>query len=83
MKITQMSNKYFKYKGYIGSAEVCLESECLIGQIMFIEDLNVYEAETFGELKQEFEDTVDEYLAICEEVGKEPNKTFHEIKMSC
>ena len=68
--------KIFKYKGYIGSAEISVEDECLHGKILFIADLVTYEAEKFSDLKREFEDAIDDYLELCREIGKEPNKTM-------
>lgn len=73
-----MSNQKetFSYKGYFGSAEVSQEDECFAGQILYIDDLIMYEGDTYKELEQAFQASVDDYLAFCDEVGKEPQKTY-------
>ena len=35
-----------------------------------------YEAKDLAQLKREFQISVDDYLAFCDERGKEPNKPF-------
>jgi len=73
-----MSNQKetFSYKGYFGSAEVSQEDECFAGQILYIDDLIMYEGDTYKEFEQAFQASVDNYLAFCEEEGKEPQKTY-------
>ncbi len=46
------------------------------GKLLFINDLVTFEAESLRALEQEFKISVDEYLADCEAMGIEPNKTF-------
>ncbi len=78
--------KYFEYKNYLGSGKISIIDNCLHGQIEFINDLVNYEAQTLEELKKEFELAVDDYLQLCQEVGKAPDKTFKgsiKIKMGC
>ena len=64
------------YKGYAGSIEPQVENDILFGQILFINDLVTYEADTLKNLKQEFQTSVDDYLAFCKEHDKQPNKPF-------
>lgn len=65
-----------KYKGYIGSCNICLESNTIHGKIEFINDLVTFEAEGVQDLKDEFIAAVDDYLETCKQLGKEPNKTL-------
>ena len=67
---------HLQYKGYNGTIEPQLEDETLFGQILFINDTITYESDSVAGLKKEFETSVDDYLAFCKEVGKEPNKPF-------
>lgn len=69
-----MMNEFFKYKKYIGSVEIDMEENVLHGKVMFISGLITYESVKFDldELKHEFEESVNEYLADCEELGIEP-----------
>lgn len=68
--------EYLQYKGYHGTIEPQLEDNTLFGKVAFINDLVTYEARDLAQLKKEFEISVDDYLAFCEERGKEPNKPF-------
>ena len=70
-----MSN-IMRYNGYCGSVEHSLEDMVLHGKILFINDLVTYEADTLPELEQAFHEEVDDYIAFCEKIGKEPEKPF-------
>lgn len=67
---------YLKYKGYLGTIEPDLETGELFGKLAFIRDLVTYEAETLKALEQEFKNSVDEYLASCSELNKQPDQPF-------
>ncbi len=69
-------SKLMLHKGFYGSADVSLEDDILFGKIECINDLVTYEAETPLALKAAFEEAVDDYLATCEAIGKEPEKPF-------
>lgn len=63
-----------KYKGYQGTIEPDLESNILCGKVLFIKSLLIYEANTIAELKERFEQLIDEYLEDCKAEGIEPDK---------
>lgn len=63
-----------KHQGYTGSVEVSVEDDCLHGKVLFIADLVTYEAESLSGLKREFREAVDDYIEMCKEIGKDPNK---------
>lgn len=69
-------NEVLKYKGYHGSTEYSLEDDCLFGRILGINDVVTYEGNSVKEIKAAFKDSVDDYLAFCKEVSKEPNKPY-------
>jgi predicted HicB family RNase H-like nuclease len=64
------------HKGFTGSYEVSLEDDCVIGRVLFIDDIITYEGETVAELKANFEAAVDRYIAHCKKTGKPANKPF-------
>ena len=64
------------YKGYIGMVEYSEEDSCLFGRIAGIRDIISYEGESVTEIRQAFEEAVDDYLEHCAEIGKEPNKPY-------
>lgn len=66
----------FEYNGYTGSIVASVNDQCLYGKILFIVDTVTYEAETVAGLKAEFIAAVDDYIATCAEIGKEPQKPF-------
>ena len=54
---------YMKYKGYTGSVEYSEEDNCLFGKVMGLsKDAITYEGQTVDELRQDFEESVDDYL---------------------
>ncbi|MBY6192928.1 type II toxin-antitoxin system HicB family antitoxin [Marinobacter hydrocarbonoclasticus] len=71
-----MNSNILKYKGQIGSIEHDLDRGMLYGKLLFINDFVNYEAESLRALEQEFQISVDEYLADCTAMGIEPNKPF-------
>jgi predicted HicB family RNase H-like nuclease len=64
------------YKEYIGTVSYSNEDEVFYGKIHGINDLVTFEGTTVKKLKASFEESVDDYLATCEELGKAPDKTF-------
>lgn len=64
-----------KYKGFIGSIEAELEDNTLYGKVLGLDKqtLITYEGQTLAELKEDFENAVDDYIQHC----KENNLPFH------
>ena len=56
-----------EYKGYIGSVEVSEEDGIFFGKVMGIRSLISYEGENYTDLKNDFHEAVDEYMAKCNE----------------
>ncbi len=71
-----MSNNLLEHRGFRGSIEASLEDDIIFGKVLFIEGLISYSGETLSELKQQFCEAVDEYIASCEKRGVEPQKPF-------
>ena len=63
-----------EYKGYLGSVLYSDEDETFHGRLEFIRDLVTYEGENAKGLKRAFHEAVDDYLALCAEQGREPEK---------
>lgn len=59
------------YKGYTASVEVDLEAGILFGRVLDIKDVVTFKAKNINEAYEEFQTSVDEYLAFCEELGEE------------
>ncbi len=67
-------SEFLTHRGYKGSIEPSVEDDCLYGQVLFINDTLIYSGNTIPELKQNFIQSVDEYLADCEALGKDPDQ---------
>ena len=68
---------YLKYKGYSGSVEYDESVQFLTGKVLGIKrDCILYEGTTVSEIKKDFEDAVDDYLAHCAAMGIEPEKPY-------
>ena len=65
-----------KYKDFEGSVETDIERNCCRGKILFIDDLVTYESETLQGLQKQFEESVEDYVETCKQIGKEPQKPF-------
>ena len=70
--------KTLNYKGYIGSIEVSEEDNCLFGKILDLpnDTMISYEGETVEQLKSDFMEAVDAYIAYCKENGIAPHKSY-------
>lgn len=71
-----MSKKILEYKGFQGSVEFSLENNLLFGKILHIEDLVSFEADDIKGLQASFEESVEDYLKTCEELGVVPDKPY-------
>lgn len=63
-----------EYKGYIGKVEFDDEADIFHGEVINTRDAITFQGKSVSELKQAFQDSVDDYLAFCGERGEEPDK---------
>jgi len=64
------------YKGYTAIVGFSAEDECLVGHITGINDVIGFHADSVEEIRKVFHETVDDYLATCAKIGREPNKPY-------
>jgi len=64
-----------KYKGYIGSVAYSEPDKVFFGKLEGIDALVNYEGESVAELTAAFHEAVDDYLALCEDIGQKPEKS--------
>lgn len=67
---------FLEYKDYRARVEYDYENKTLFGVVDGVRDLVTFEAESAQDIEKEFRTAVDDYLNFCEEVGKEPEKSF-------
>ncbi|HIZ80618.1 MAG TPA: type II toxin-antitoxin system HicB family antitoxin [Candidatus Mediterraneibacter pullistercoris] len=71
-----MKNNILQYKGYHAKIVFDNETFSLRGKIEGINDLVNFESKDLNTIEQEFHDAVDDYLELCKEVGKKPEKEY-------
>jgi predicted HicB family RNase H-like nuclease len=64
------------YKGYTGNIYIDAEANILFGKVLDVKDVITFQGETIAEAKQAFQDSIDDYLEFCEELGESPDKPF-------
>ena len=64
------------YRGYLGSVNYNDEDEVFYGKVEYIRSLVSYEGYDVSSLRASFHEAVDDYLALCENKGTEPEKPF-------
>lgn len=65
---------YMEYKGFHGSVQYSKEDDCLYGNVLGITDGTIlFEGSSVDELRQDFEDAVDDYIVLKKEHGESTN----------
>lgn len=66
-----------EYKGYVsGPIDFDPEDGTFSGTVASLSDVIHFEGTTAEELRASFQDSIDEYLAICTEKGRNPDRPF-------
>ncbi len=63
-----------KHKGYSATVEFSAPDEIFFGKINGIRDVVTFEADSVPKLKKAFKDAVEDYLATCQQLGKDSDK---------
>ena len=69
-------NDILEYKGYYADIHFSANDEVFFGKLIGISDLISFEGNSVNELKEAFKEAVEDYLETCQEIGKEPDKTY-------
>ncbi len=64
------------YKNYAARIEYSEEDDCFVGHIAGINDVIGFHADSVKALHKAFEEAVDDYLASCKKIGREPQKPY-------
>ena len=62
------------YKGYQAKVELNEDAGVFHGEVINTRDVITFQGSSVAELKQAFEDSVDDYLEFCASRGEEPEK---------
>jgi predicted HicB family RNase H-like nuclease len=63
-----------QHKGYVGKVEFDADAKILHGEVIGIRDVITFQADSGAEIEKAFRDSVDDYLAFCQERGEKPEK---------
>lgn len=64
------------YKGYIGHVEFDEENEMFVGEVINTKDVITFQSDTAHGLKQEFINSIEDYLDFCKQRSEAPEKPF-------
>lgn len=64
-----------EHKGFYGTVQYSGADECLIGHIIGISDSVSYEGKNVDDVQYDFKDAVEQYIVVCDELGKKPLKS--------
>ncbi|MDH3208515.1 MAG: type II toxin-antitoxin system HicB family antitoxin [Gemmatimonadota bacterium] len=65
-----------EYKGYTGVFEYDPSVGAFHGRVVGLQDVVTFEGRSVDELRREMEESVEDYLELCEEVGKDPERPY-------
>ena len=65
-----------EYKGYIGKVDFDDEANIFHGEVINVRDVITFQGESVQEIRQAFQESVDDYLAFCAERQEEAEKPF-------
>lgn len=65
-----------EYKDYLSRVEFDDKSNIFHGEVINIRDVITFQGKSVGELRQAFEDSVEDYLAFCANRGEKPDQPF-------
>ena len=65
-----------EYKGYHAKAYYDAADKVFVGEVVGIEDSLNFHGYSVDELESMFHQSIDNYLDLCKEIGKEPDKEY-------
>lgn len=69
-------NSMLEYKGYHASIEFDADDNIFVGEVFGIADSLSFHGSSVEELQHMFAQSIDNYLKLCAEIGKNPDKEF-------
>ncbi len=76
MKGDSAMSGMMEYKGYHAKVEYSPEDNAFIGKVFGIADTLVFDGQSIEELQAMFHTSIDDYLELCREIGKGPNREY-------
>lgn len=69
-------NNLLEYGGYHARIELDSEEMIFVGTVFGINDSLSFHGTSIEELREHFKECIDDYLLLCSQIGKEPEKEF-------
>ena len=69
-------NGMMEYRGYHAKVEYSPEDEAFVGRVFGVADTLVFDGQSVEELQAMFHASIDDYLELCREIGKEPDREY-------
>lgn len=76
MNGVMIMNSMLEYKGYHATIDFDADDDIFVGTVFGIADSLNFHGSSIPELKKMFEQCIDNYLELCEKIGKAPEKEF-------
>ena len=64
------------YKGYTGTVRFDPDEDIFHGEVSGLRDVVTFQGRSVREIKRAFRDSIDDYLELCQESGRSPDKPF-------
>jgi len=65
-----------EYKGYTGVFEFDPSIDAFHGRVIGLQDVVTFEGRSVDELRSEMGESIEDYLALCADTGKEPERPY-------
>ena len=65
-----------KHKDFVASVHFSTEDDLFHGKIEGIDDSITFEGDAVVDLKKAFEEAIKDYLSICNQIDKDPHKSY-------
>ena len=71
-----MMNSMLEYKGYHATVVFDADDNIFVGEVFGITDSLNFHGASVSELKEMFKQCIDNYLELCAQIGKNPDKEY-------
>ena len=68
-----------EYNGYHAKVEFDDQDKIFVGTVMGLNDTLAFHGKSVSELEVSFQNCIEDYLDLCKEIGKQPEKEFKGI----
>lgn len=69
-------NSMLEYNGYHATVTYDADDEIFVGEVFGVADFLSFHGSSIQELKQTFANCIDNYLDVCRQAGKNPEREF-------